>query len=70
MTPLLCPKYDEKRVAAYESRCLRKRDQKQGIKLRSREPPGFHVHPPLPNPHHLSLYFVIIKSSVHYPRDR
>ena len=23
---LLCPKYDEKRVADYESRCLRKRD--------------------------------------------
>ena len=25
-TPLLCPKYEEKRVADYESRCLRKRD--------------------------------------------
>ena len=24
--PLLCPKYEEKRVADYESRCLRKRD--------------------------------------------
>ena len=24
--PLLCPKYDDKRVADYESRCLRKRD--------------------------------------------
>ena len=26
VTPLLCPKYEEKRVADYESRCLRKRD--------------------------------------------
>ena len=26
--PLLCPKYNEKRVADYESRCLRKRDLK------------------------------------------
>ena len=28
MTPFLCPKYNEKRVADYESRCLRKRDLK------------------------------------------
>ena len=27
--PLLCPKYDEKRVADDESRCLRKRDYKK-----------------------------------------
>ena len=26
VTPLLCPKYEEKRVADYESRCLCKRD--------------------------------------------
>ena len=26
MIPLLCPKYNKKRVADYESRCLRKRD--------------------------------------------
>ena len=27
MIPFLCPKYDEKRFADYESRCLRKRDE-------------------------------------------
>ena len=27
MTPFLCHKYEEKRVADYESRCLHKQDQ-------------------------------------------